>query len=68
MMTNAVLRDMSVNLSVKEQALQVTSSILENNVKVQNIDLVRVTINMMKSSYSNNNIGSYLNKLFKRIN
>jgi hypothetical protein len=53
---------------VKEIALQVTQSILDNNSRVENIDLVRITINMMKSSYNNENIGQFLKKLLRRIN
>jgi hypothetical protein len=35
-------------------------------VKVENIDLVRVTINMMKSSYVSDNLSQYLADLFKK--
>lgn len=40
---------------------------MDNNSEVENIDLVRVTINMMKSSYSNDNLSFYLKKLLKRV-
>jgi len=67
MMANYVLKDLSVHLSVKEQALAVVQSILESSNLVENIDLVIVTINMMKSSYNNQNLGQYINLLLKRL-
>lgn len=54
---NFVLKDPSVNLSVKEIALLVTQEILENNSNVQTIDLVRLTINMLKTNYIASNLG-----------
>ena len=66
-MTNFVLKDLSVHLSVKEKALEVTQDILVKNNKVQNIDLVRVTINMMKSSYNSDNLKPYLRFLLQKI-
>ena len=50
--SNYVLKDAAVNLSVKETGLRVASSILENNTEVQMIDLVRLTVNMLKTNYS----------------
>jgi hypothetical protein len=67
MMANYVLKDLSVHLSVKEQALAVVQDILEDSNLVENIDLVIVTINMMKSSYNNENLAQYLNILLKRL-
>ncbi len=67
MMANFVLKDLSVHLSVKEQALAVVQSILEDSSLVENIDLVIVTINMMKSSYNNENLAQYLNILLRRL-
>ena len=66
-MANFVLKDLSTHLSVKEQALQVAQDILESNNNVQKIDLVRLTINMMKSSYSSDNLTQYLSLLIKKI-
>ena len=66
-MANFVLKDLSVHLSVKEQALAVVQSILESSNLVENIDLVIVTINMMKSSYNNENLAQYLNLLLRRL-
>ena len=54
-MGNSVLKDMSVNLSVKEQALSVIQFFLSTD-KVQDIELVRITINMMKASYNSPNL------------
>jgi hypothetical protein len=34
---------------------------------VANIDLVIVTINMMKSSYNNDNLAQFIDLLFKRL-
>lgn len=67
-MANYVLKDLSVHLSVKEQALAVVQNILESTNLVANIDLVIVTINMMKSSYNNENLAQYINLLLKRLN
>jgi hypothetical protein len=67
-MANFVLKDLSVHLSVKEQALAVVQSILESSNLVENIDLVIVTINMMKSSYNNENLAQYLSLLLRRLN
>ena len=41
--------------------------ILETNPKVKNMDLVRLTINMMKSNYIGKNLTNYLTKLLKRL-
>lgn len=65
-MGNYVLRDLSVNLSVKEGALSVIESFL-NSDKVEDIELVRVTINMMKSSYNSKNLNDYLKQLLRRL-
>lgn len=54
---NFVLKDPTVNLSVKEIGLQVAQDILENNSNVQTIDLVRLTINMLKTNYIASNLG-----------
>lgn len=67
-MANCVLKDLSVHLSVKEQALAVVQTILESTNLVANIDLVIVTINMMKSSYNNDNLAQYISLLFRRLN
>lgn len=56
-LANFVLKDPTVNLSVKEIALLVAQEILENNSNVQTIDLVRLTINMLKTNYISNNLG-----------
>lgn len=65
-MGNYVLRDLSVNLSVKEGALSVIESFLSSD-KVEDIELVRVTINMMKSSYNSKNLNDYLKQLLRRL-
>ena len=67
MLANFVLQSLEVNLSVKESALTVAQEILETNVRVKNMDLVRLTINMMKSNYIGKNLSSYLNKLIRRL-
>ena len=67
MLANFVLQSVEVNLSVKESALTVAQEILDTNVKVQNMDLVRLTINMMKSNYSGKSLSSYLAKLIRRL-
>jgi hypothetical protein len=53
---NYVLKDPSVNLSVKEIGLQVTHSILDDNAQVATIDIVRLTINMLKTNYISSNL------------
>lgn len=63
---NFVLRDMSVNLSVKEVGLAVTQSIMASNSSVESIDIVRLTINMLKTNYIANNLGQYIRKLMQR--
>lgn len=63
---NFVLKDMSVNLSVKEIGLQVAQDILENNSNVQTIDLVRLTINMLKTNYIASNLGQFIHKILQR--
>jgi dsRNA-specific ribonuclease len=67
LLANFVLKSLEVNLSVKESALNVALEILETNPRVQNIDLVRLTINMMKSNYVGKNLSHYLAKLIKRL-
>jgi hypothetical protein len=67
MMANFVLQSLEVNLSVKESALNVAQEILETNPRVKNMDLVRLTINMMKSNYIGKNLPNYLNKLIRRL-
>jgi len=63
---NYVLKDPSVNLSVKEIGLTVTQSILDGNSAVKMLDLVRLTINMLKTNYISNNLGGFLRKLIRR--
>lgn len=67
MLANFVLQSLEVNLSVKESALNVAQEILETNPRVKNMDLVRLTINMMKSNYIGKNLSNYLNKLIRRL-
>lgn len=64
--SNYVLKDAAVNLSVKETGLRVASSILENNTEVQMIDLVRLTVNMLKTNYISPSLGVFLKKLIRR--
>jgi hypothetical protein len=66
--SNFVLKDPSVNLSVKEIALTVAQSILMDNNVVQMIDLVRLTINMLKTNYISNNLTGFIRKLIRRTN
>ena len=63
---NYVLKDPSVNLSVKEIGLMVTQSILESNNNVQIVDIVRLTINMLKTNYISKNLSFFLKKLLQR--
>ena len=67
MLANFVLQSLEVNLSVKESALSVAQEILDTNLRVKNMDLVRLTINMMKSNYIGKNLSNYLNKLIRRL-
>ena len=67
MMANFILQSLEVNLTIKESALNVAQEILETNPKVKNMDLVRLTINMMKSNYIGKNLTGYLTKLLKRL-
>jgi len=67
MLANFVLASLEVNLSVKEAALNVAQEILDTNPRVKNIDLVRLTINMMKSNYIGKTLPTYLAKLLKRL-
>lgn len=67
MLANFVLQSLEVNLSVKESALVVAQEILDTNPHVKNLDLVRLTINMMKSNYIGKNLSGFLNKLLRRI-
>ena len=67
MLANFVLQSLEVNLSVKESALSVAQEILDTNMRVNNMDLVRLTINMMKSNYIGKNLSNYLNKLIRRL-
>lgn len=67
MLANFVLQSLEVNLSVKESALSVAQEILDTNMRVKNMDLVRLTINMMKSNYSGKSLSSYLAKLLRRL-
>ena len=68
MLANFVLKDIEVNSSIKELALAVTQDILESNDKIENIQLIRVTINMMKSNYISDNLNSFLKMLLRRSN
>lgn len=63
---NYVLKDPSVNLSVKEIGLQVTQAILDSNTEVETIDIVRLTINMLKTNYISSNLGLFIRKLMQR--
>ena len=63
---NYVLKDPSVNLSVKEISLQVTQAILDTNMEVETIDIVRLTINMLKTNYISSNLGQFIRKLMQR--
>ncbi len=63
-----MLKDPSVNLSVKEIGLSVAQSILMENSSVQMIDLVRLTINMLKTNYISNNLSGFLRRLIRRTN
>lgn len=67
MLANFVLQSLEVNLSVKESALSVAQEILDTNPRVENMDLVRLTINMMRSNYSGKSLSSYLAKLIRRL-
>ena len=67
MLANFVLQQLDVNLSVKESALNAAQDILDTNPRVKNMDLVRLTINMMKSNYIGKNLSGYLNKLIRRL-
>lgn len=67
MFSNFVLQSLEVNLSVKESALNVAQEILDTNPKVKNMDLVSLTINMMKSNYIGKNLSNYLAKLIRRL-
>jgi hypothetical protein len=67
MLCNFVLCKLEVNLSIKESALNVAQDILDNNTRVRNLDLVRLTINMMKSNYIGKNLSHYLAKLLRRL-
>lgn len=65
---NFVLKDPSVNLSVKETGLIVAQAILMDNNEVQMIDLVRLTINMLKTNYISQNLNGFIRKLIRRTN
>lgn len=65
-LANFVLKDPTVNLSVKEIALTVAQDILENNSAVQTVDLVRLTINMLKTNYIASNLGQFIHKIMQR--
>lgn len=64
--TNYVLKDPSVNLSVKEKALEVAQDILDSNPEIKMLDLVRLTINMLKTNYISSNLSGFLKKLIRR--
>jgi hypothetical protein len=63
---NFILKDPSVNLSVKEIGLSVTQQILASNSNVEIIDIVRITINMLKTNYLASNLAQYIRKLMQR--
>ena len=63
---NYVLKDPSVNLSVKEIGLQVTQAILDTNTEVETIDIVRLTINMLRTNYISSNLSLFIRKLMQR--
>jgi hypothetical protein len=66
LLSNFILKDPSVNLSIKEIALVVARNILESgNEKVKMFDLVRLTIGMLRTNYIAANLGTYLRKLFR---
>lgn len=67
MLANFVLQKLDINLSIKESALKIALDILENNTKVRNIDLVRLTINLLRSNYVGKDLSYFLSKLLKRI-
>jgi hypothetical protein len=67
MLANFVLSSLEVNLSVKESALSAAQEILDTNMRVKNVDLVRLTINMMKSNYTSKNLSHYLNRLLRKL-
>jgi hypothetical protein len=67
MLANFVLQSLEVNLSVKESALSVAQEILDTNTRVKNMDLVRLTVNMMKSNYIGKTLSNYLAKLIRRL-
>lgn len=66
--SNFVLKDPSVNLSTKEIALTVAQAILMDNPDVLMIDLVRLTVNMLKTNYIGSNLHGFLRKLIRRTN
>jgi len=65
---NFVLKDPSVNLSIKEIGLIVAQAILLDNNVVQMIDLVRLTVNMLKTNYISHNLSGFLKQLIRRTN
>lgn len=66
MLANFVLGKLEVNLSIKESALNVAHDILDRNPRVRNIDLVNLTVTMMKTNYTGKTLSNYLAKLIKR--
>jgi hypothetical protein len=66
MLAKFVLGKLEVNLSIKESALNVAHDILDRNPRVRNIDLVDLTVTMMKTNYTGNTLSNYLSKLIKR--
>jgi hypothetical protein len=66
LLANSVLKDQSVNLSIKEIALTVARNILESgNEGVKMFDIVRLTIGMLKTNYIAGNLSNFLKKLFR---
>ncbi len=65
---NFVLKDPSVNLSIKEIGLIVAQAILLDNNVVQMIDLVRLTVNMLKTNYISHNLSGFPKQLIRRTN
>lgn len=55
-------------MSVKEVALRVAQSILMENNEVKTLDLVRLTVNMLRTNYISNNLAGFLRRLIRRTN
>jgi hypothetical protein len=66
MLANFVLGKLEVNLSIKESALSIANDILDQNNRVRNIDLVNLSVTMMKTNYTGKTLSTYLQKLFRQ--